>query len=48
MHEVIKMGRADVVARRTALLIKTGRLNLAVVGARALAQTATPKTVRAS
>ncbi len=48
MHEIIKMGHDDVVARRTALIIQTGRPNLAGEGMRALARIATPTVVRLS
>ncbi|CAL8464291.1 g3826 [Coccomyxa elongata] len=47
MHEIITMGHADVAARRTALIIKSGRPNLAGEGMRALTRIDTPKPVPA-
>lgn len=48
MHEIIKMGRVDVVARRTALIIQSGRPKLASEGMHTLARMATSKGVWAS
>lgn len=45
MHEVLNMGRLDIIAQCLAGLIELGRTHLAVEGTRALAHTATAKAV---
>ncbi|BDA49839.1 hypothetical protein COCOBI_14-4590 [Coccomyxa sp. Obi] len=45
IHEIIKMKNVDVVARRTGLIIQSGRPNLAGEGMRVLAGIASPKAV---